>query len=492
MGFSIPLTVFLLSILVEGLIFLLLRKHRQTVRSISLGNVLLITFSASTISIMRPNLFGAVFLLLNLLRLVNTARVAVYRMHRQELYAKYGRTFTFSSVLTFLTLYLVLKEPSLSGLAVLSTLSLLLSLLIFITLIYSLIKWRYKANEISSSLDISPTVSVCIPARNETQDLPGCIESVIASTYRKLEILVLDDCSHDKTPAIIKEYAHDGVRFLKGEEPDESWMPKNKAMNRLFDEATGEIVVFAGVDVRFEQDTIGKLVQSLNDDTEMVSVLPQRSNGHESSLFIQPLRYWWELCVPRFYTSRPPVLSTVWAIKAKTLRNLGQFEAFKKSVQPEAHFAKRLKSKYRFIIAGKKFGVTSVKQPQEQLNTALRTRYPQTKRRPEVMFTLLLLEILLFIVPLVSVAHGLSTDNHGLVYLGLVTLLITGSTNTLVSRLVVYKWWPLTALNTLPLAVLDMYLLIRSMLAYEFSVVRWKERNICLPMLQVEKELPKL
>ena len=43
-----------------------------------------------------------------------------------------------------------------------------------------------------------PTVTVAIPARNETKDLDDCLQSLLASNYPKLEIVVLDDCSQDK------------------------------------------------------------------------------------------------------------------------------------------------------------------------------------------------------------------------------------------------------------------------------------------------------
>src|SRR5512133_285544 len=37
-----------------------------------------------------------------------------------------------------------------------------------------------------------PTLTVAIPARNETEDLRFCLESLVASDYPKMEIIVLD------------------------------------------------------------------------------------------------------------------------------------------------------------------------------------------------------------------------------------------------------------------------------------------------------------
>ena len=46
--------------------------------------------------------------------------------------------------------------------------------------------------------------------------MTDALHRVIASTYPKLEIIVLDDLSADKTPALIKAFAQDGVRFIEG------------------------------------------------------------------------------------------------------------------------------------------------------------------------------------------------------------------------------------------------------------------------------------
>ena len=109
-----------------------------------------------------------------------------------------------------------------------------------------------------------PTLTVAIPARNETDDLQFCLESLVASDYPKMEIIVLDDRSQTRrTPDIIRSFAHDGVRFVLGEEPKETWLPKNQAYDRLLGEASGEIILFCGVDVRFVPDTLRKIVSEM-------------------------------------------------------------------------------------------------------------------------------------------------------------------------------------------------------------------------------------
>jgi biofilm PGA synthesis N-glycosyltransferase PgaC len=54
----------------------------------------------------------------------------------------------------------------------------------------------------------NPLVSVIIPARNESAVIARTINSVRASSYKQIEIIVVDDGSTDDTAAIIKDYIY--------------------------------------------------------------------------------------------------------------------------------------------------------------------------------------------------------------------------------------------------------------------------------------------
>jgi hypothetical protein len=119
-------------------------------------------------------------------------------------------------------------------------------------------------------------------------------------------------------------------------------------------------------------------------------------------------------------------------------------------------------------------------------------RYPQTRRRPESVLALLAIELVIFIIPIASIFIGVKDSDTLLISLGLASILLLVSVNLYISYLSVKKTW-LVGLVSLPFLVFEeWFVLIRSMFAYEFGDVQWKERNICLPMLQVEKTLPKL
>ncbi len=489
----IMFTTLVISFVLEGLVVLQPPLSKQA-RSFLIGlTIMLIGFSATSIFIAKPSVASAMLFLVALARFVNPLRFAEARLHPHELQRRGTRSFVaLTLVSSILLAYILLLDNQYAfSIKILVWTQLLVALFLGSSVLLARTIYRYRSDKVIT--EKLPTVSVCIPARNETADLPLCIESVLASTYPKLEIIVLDDCSHDKTPEIIKKYAHDGVRFVNGKEPREDWVAKNAAYDRLADEARGDILLFIGVDVRMQPNSITALVSQLDGD-DMLSVLPQRASTSESAFFIQPIRYWWELGLWRFSLASPPVLSTCWLIRADALKRLGTFESVKKAVDPEAVFARALKriKKYAFLVANDTVGIQSAKSPRDQYVTALRKRYSQVRRRPETALLVITAELSLLLMPwlllFMTVINGFIT----LPYLTIVTVVLLSLANTEVYKLALRRFWPLGFISMPILIVTDVALMLRSLYAYEFGKVIWKERNICLPLLTVEKSLPKL
>ena len=53
----------------------------------------------------------------------------------------------------------------------------------------------------------SPLVSVVTPVYNGEAFIAQCLQSVLDQTYANWELVVVDNCSSDKTPQIIAEFA---------------------------------------------------------------------------------------------------------------------------------------------------------------------------------------------------------------------------------------------------------------------------------------------
>lgn len=454
------------------------------------ASITLIMSSISTMSFLVA--------ILSLLRILNYLRIAKARMHNSHLLLSTSRTslvfVVMQSVLIILGLYCFTIYFKHEYLIMLAGLQLILALITLLVTVNSIYATRYKQGMNFYSDKQLPTVSLLIPARNETEDLDECLISAISSDYPKLEIIVLDDCSHHKTSQIIKGYAHDGVRFVKGKEPNDRWLAKNQAYEVLSKEATGNILLFCGVDVRFGKSTIRALVtELLVRDKQMISVLPTRQVNDLSGLFIQPMRYWWELALPRKLLNRPPTLSTAWMIRKKSLESLGGFSSVSHNILPERIFARELvnSNDYSFIRSNNILNIQTNKSLKEQLTTAVRVRYPQLRRRPENVIAIVLSLTILLLGPYALLVLALTS---GLVQaiIPAVSIALLSMTNYIIVKSTNAPL-PLLSIVLLPLEIMsEIFITIKSMLKYEFGIVVWKDRNVCIPVMHVVPRLPEL
>lgn len=286
--------------------------------------------------------------------------------------------------------------------------------------------------------------------------------------------------------------------FIQGDEPDETrWLAKNYAYEQLSQEASGEILLFCGVDARFEPQSIRQLVSLMQvRKKEMLSFMPLRSASPEQgNSILQAMRYYWEICLPRRIFKRPPVLSTCWMIRQETLVRMGGFESVSRSVSPEAPLARKavVNDTYGFIRSDSSLGVYSDKSADEQYDTSIRVRYPQLHRRLELVAVTSLFELIFLLGPALGLIFA-STLTHAMAYIALwsvslVCLLVTYGLVTTGARLS-DQWygWML-----MPVAfVVDLAIMHISMWKYEFASVQWKGRNVCIPVMRVEPHLPAL
>lgn len=433
-------------------------------------------------------------------RLVNAARVIVHRVAEPRLYFSSRRSSLVLLVaqVVSVVVWQLQYDYGLSPYAV--TMALLVSavagaVLLAMSTRRNLSRMKIRPSDSRKSDTELPTVSVCIPARNETLDLPSCLSALLKSDYPKLEIIVLDDCSQDKTSEIIKGFAQQGVRFISGEPPKDGWLAKNQAYQALAEAASGEILLFCGVDTRFDKSAIRSMVASLSArKKQMISLLPKGLQSHEHASLVQPMRYWWEIALPRRLFNRPPVLSTVWMITRQAFFGRGEMKAVKASVLPEGYFARELTlaDEYSFMRASGKMMVKSAKRLEDQWQTAIRVRYPRLRKRPENIMLVSLAALWLFVLPFGVFVAGFFTSLGLIHVLAGVVVLINSYTHYRLLRAWLEKPQAV-ALALFPAAVLADFVVMQiSMFRYEFSTVTWKDRNICIPVMRYHKSLPKI
>jgi hypothetical protein len=453
----------------------------------------------------RLNGWTVLLALLNLYRLVNLLRLIEGRMQADYLYHAVRRTsiWLISLQLILGAAWTVGQQLHYSGLTWWYVLA-AGQILVVAWLLRSTMQTKKLAQPAADLANYAdrdlPSLTVAIPARNETEDLEACLQSLVGSSYPKLEIIVLDDCSQNKrTPEIIRGFAHDGVRFIAGETPPKQWLAKNYAYAQLAEAANGEVLLFCGVATRFEPDSLKHIVTTmLSQKKVMLSIMPRNvrlAGRNPVGFLLQTNRYLWELAHPLARTRRPPVLSTCWVVQRSFLKDSGGFEAVRHGVLHERYFAKRAavhEAGYQFLCSDTALGVSCQKQLAEQQATAVRTRYPQLHRRPEFVAAVSLIEFGVLVWPFIIVVVALIVQGWLLAVLAASSFVLSSYLYATVFSLTYrqsLRWgWCLL----LPAALYDIGLLNYSLWRYEFQEVIWKDRNVCVPVMQVVPRLPKL
>jgi hypothetical protein len=156
-------------------------------------------------------------------------------------------------------------------------------------------------------------------------------------------------------------------------------------------------------------------------------------------------------------------------------------------------FARELDKKrlYQFLRAGDAITATSSKPPKEQRETALRVRYPQLHRRPEIVMAVGLFELAAIVGAYALVIDGLIQGAYGLVLLSGAAVIMFAALFIKLSGVMGRGGLRFYA-QALTAVFVDLWLVHRSMYLYEFDEVRWKERNVCLPVMHVIPSLPRL
>ena len=100
-------------------------------------------------------------------------------------------------------------------------------------------------------------ISIVLPVYNGAKFLRESIDSVLAQTYTNWELLIVDDCSRDETPAIAREYAQrdSRIRYYRNEE--NLRLPRN--LNKGFSLTRGDYLTWTSDDNRYRPEALEKM-----------------------------------------------------------------------------------------------------------------------------------------------------------------------------------------------------------------------------------------
>ena len=137
--------------------------------------------------------------------------------------------------------------------------------------------------------DKGPLLSVCVPARNEAENIGQCVEAVLKSDWPNLELIVVDDRSDDDTARRAQEAAQGDPRFrlIEGSEPLVGWAGKPWTCARAARESKGHWLLFIDADVQLHSGAA----------TAAITTAEQRSLDVLSFFGHWTLVGFWERCL---------------------------------------------------------------------------------------------------------------------------------------------------------------------------------------------------
>ncbi|MBS7656127.1 glycosyltransferase family 2 protein [Candidatus Bathyarchaeota archaeon] len=144
----------------------------------------------------------------------------------------------------------------------------------------------------------NPLVSVIIPAHNEEKVIGRLIETLLEQTYKKMEIIVVNDGSTDSTKQVLIPYLKKGKIKLVDIPPPN--IGKFGALNAGIAVSEGSIIVVADADGLFERNTIANLVAPF-ENPYVASVAGNVKVGNRVNLLTkcQALEYIRDINLPR-------------------------------------------------------------------------------------------------------------------------------------------------------------------------------------------------
>ena len=170
---------------------------------------------------------------------------------------------------------------------------------------------------------VNDPVTVLVPAYNEEAGIEGTIQSLLASTHQKLQVIVIDDGSTDRTAEIAA--ASNDSRVLVIRQPNSG---KPTALNTGLAHAKHDIVVMVDADTVFEPDAIRQLIQPLA-QPDIGAVSGNTKVGNRRSLLgrWQHLEYVFGFNLDRrmfeVLECMPTVPGAIGAFRREALRDVG-------------------------------------------------------------------------------------------------------------------------------------------------------------------------
>ncbi|NIK11395.1 glycosyltransferase [Alkalibacillus almallahensis] len=210
-----------------------------------------------------------------------------------------------------------------------------------------------KMGGLKADEDITTSISILIPARNEEGNIRACVESIMAQTVQPIEVLILDDHSTDNTASILEslQQQYPRLSYWQGASLPEDWKGKVFACHQLSEQAQGDWLLYLDADVRLDQEAIAALEPHLAKQKRgMISGFPKQIVKTQLERLLVTMMQFVILChlpVRQIKQSSDARFAAAHggfvAINRKTYDQIGGHEAIKDAMVDDMALMKRVK-----------------------------------------------------------------------------------------------------------------------------------------------------
>ena len=229
------------------------------------------------------------------------------------------------------------------------TVSLVLTLIMFLLTFINAQSIRIPRN----GRDLSTSVAVLIPVRNEATNIVELVDSLKAQTgISDLKFYFLDDNSEDETLELLKSEIATDQRFAitSGQSLPEDWFGKPWALEQIRAKAQADYIVNIDADVRLAPKAICATINLLIEKKlDFVSPYPKQIAKSFGERMIQPLLQWsWLSTVPLRFAEKSgkPALAVAngqfFAVRESALTAVSGYSAAKMAVLDDIELARTL------------------------------------------------------------------------------------------------------------------------------------------------------
>lgn len=123
----------------------------------------------------------------------------------------------------------------------------------------------------------SPLVTIIMPTYNAADTIGTALDSILAQTWKNIEVIVYDDCSSDNTAEVVGEYEKKDprVKFFKTEKNGGPYVARNLALNI----ASGEFVTVNDADDWSHPEKIETQVKHLLENPTVMGNTSQQARA---------------------------------------------------------------------------------------------------------------------------------------------------------------------------------------------------------------------